>query len=126
MSISTVAACTDSKTEVPQQVVRYSCSLRGQHSCIILWFEARAVVTLFGAVTHVRATSRFVYVMSCPGPERSDAKLEPGTRQAGHADTRKLGEVITVKGYRAKAEPFVGRGPQDGDAGSQTADIGGR
>jgi hypothetical protein len=78
-------------------------------------FDAQAPVTLSGAVTHVEWNEPHVYVhldVKDPSGQTRNWNLELAspamlTRKGWSKDTLKQGEVITVKGYRAKAEPFV-------------------
>ena len=78
-------------------------------------FDAQAPLTLSGTVTRVEWVEPHVSV-------RVDAKDASGqtrnwnlelaspamlTRKGWSKDTLKQGEVITVKGYRAKSEPFT-------------------
>jgi hypothetical protein len=78
-------------------------------------FDAQAPLTLSGAITQVAWNEPHVYVhvdVKDPSGETRNWNLELAspamlTKKGWSRDTLKRGEVITVKGYRAKAEPFV-------------------
>jgi hypothetical protein len=78
-------------------------------------FDAQVPVTLSGTVTQVEWKEPHVYVqvdVKDPSGQTRNWNLELAspamlTRKGWSKDTLKQGEVITVKGYRAKAEPFV-------------------
>jgi hypothetical protein len=78
-------------------------------------FDAQAPLTLSGAVTQVVWNEPHVYVhvdVKDPGGQTRNWNLELAspvmlTSKGWSKDTLKQGEVITVKGYRAKSEPFV-------------------
>jgi hypothetical protein len=78
-------------------------------------FDAQAPLTLSGAVTQLEWNEPHVYVhvdAKDPSGQTRNWKLELAspamlTRKGWSKDTLKQGEVITMKGYRAKAEPFV-------------------
>jgi hypothetical protein len=78
-------------------------------------FDAQAPLTLSGAVTQVVWSEPHVYVhvdVKDPGGQTRNWNLELAspvmlTGKGWSKDTLKQGEVITVKGYRAKSEPFV-------------------
>jgi hypothetical protein len=78
-------------------------------------FDAQAPLTLSGAVTQVEWNEPHVYVhvdVKDPSGQTRNWNLELAspvmlTGKGWSKDTLKQGEVITVKGYRAKSEPFV-------------------
>ena len=78
-------------------------------------FDSRAPLTLSGAVTQVAWNEPHVYVhvdVKDPSGATRNWNLELASpavlaQKGWSKDTLKRGEVITVKGYRAKAEPFV-------------------
>jgi hypothetical protein len=78
-------------------------------------FDAQAPLTLSGAVTQVQWNEPHVYVhvdvKDASGQTRNwNLELASPVMLTGKGwskDTLKQGEVITVKGYRAKSEPFV-------------------
>jgi hypothetical protein len=78
-------------------------------------FDAQAPLTLSGTVTKVDWTDPHVYVhldARDPAGQIRNWSLElasPGmlTGKGWKKDTLKEGETITIKGYRAKSEPFV-------------------
>jgi hypothetical protein len=78
-------------------------------------FDAQAPLTLSGAVTQVAWNEPHVYVrvdVKDPSGQTRNWNLELAspvmlTGKGWSKDTLKQGEVITVKGYRAKSEPFV-------------------
>jgi Family of unknown function (DUF6152) len=78
-------------------------------------FDAQAPLTLSGAVTQVEWKEPHVNVrvdVKDPSGQTRNWNLELAspvmlTGKGWSKDTLKQGEVITVKGYRAKSEPFV-------------------
>jgi hypothetical protein len=78
-------------------------------------FDAQAPLTLSGTVTRVDWTEPHVYVhvdsKDASGQTRNWnlelASPSMLTRKGWSKDTLKQGEVITIKGYRAKSEPFT-------------------
>jgi hypothetical protein len=78
-------------------------------------FDAQAPLTLSGAVTQVAWNDPHVYVhvdVKDPSGQTRNWSLELASpamlsRKGWSKDTLKQGEVITMKGYRAKTEPFV-------------------
>jgi hypothetical protein len=81
-------------------------------------FDAQAPLTLSGAVTQVEWNEPHVYVhvdVKDTNGQTRNWNLELASpamlsRKGWSTDTLKQGEVITVKGYRAKSEPFVATG----------------
>jgi hypothetical protein len=78
-------------------------------------FDAQAPLTLSGTVTSVDWAEPHVYIHVNAKDASGQARnwnlelASPSilTRKGWSKDTLKQGEVITVKGYRAKSEPFT-------------------
>jgi hypothetical protein len=78
-------------------------------------FDAQAPLTLSGTVTKVDWTDPHVSVQmdaKDPNGQTRNWKLELAStemlqRKGWNKDSLKQGETITVKGYRAKSEPFT-------------------
>jgi Family of unknown function (DUF6152) len=81
-------------------------------------FDLQAPVSLSGPITQVEWSEPHVYVrvdVKDPSGQARNWNFELAspallTRKGWSKDTLKQGEVITVKGYRAKSEPFVAAG----------------
>ena len=81
-------------------------------------FDLQAPLTLSGPVTQVEWNEPHVYVrvdVKDPSGQTRNWNFELAspamlTRKGWSKDTLKQGEVITVKGYRAKSEPFAAAG----------------
>jgi hypothetical protein len=78
-------------------------------------FDAQAPLTLSGIVTKVNWANPHVYVdvdAKDPNGQTRNWTLELAgpamlARKGWTKDSLKIGEVITMKGYRAKSEPFT-------------------
>jgi hypothetical protein len=78
-------------------------------------FDAQAPLTLSGIVTKVNWANPHVYVdvdAKDPSGQTRNWTLELAspamlTRKGWTKESLKIGEVITIRGYRAKSEPFT-------------------